>query len=432
MTSMTLDPPLTNPLPPGSELVAGVDTHKNTHHVAILDLVGRPVADREFRADGRGYAQIVAFLHAHGDVVRIGVEGTGSYGAGLARALTTAGLTVIEVARQDRQARRRRGKSDPLDAHQAAVAVLAGTDTAIPKSGDGAVESMRIPLAERRSAAKARAQVMNQIHALLITAPELVRQAFRALSGQRLVNTLAKTRPGTITSADPAVVARQTLRRFAVRHLTMQAEIDLIEQQLEMLVRQVNPTLLSLSGVGPVTAATLLVAAGDNPERLGSDADDIAAVLHYRVERATARPAGSGRTRKPARLIAGLIPSAHGVIDVEMRAALDEREELIEARADAVLEAALTESTPWTNALGVAPTDRRRAATWRKAARVVAAYRDRHRVTDEAALGAPPESAAQKIDAARARAALRQATDIATAPSGTRPQVRAELQSRRL
>ena len=138
------------------------------------------------------------------------------------------------------------------------------------------------------------------------------------------------------------------------------------------------------------------------------DADDIAAVLHYRVERATARPAGSGRTRKPARLIAGLIPSAHGVIDVEMRAALDEREELIEARADAVLEAALTESTPWTNALGAAPTDRRRAATWRKAARVVAAYRDRYRITDDAPLGAPPESAAQKIDAARARAALEQ------------------------
>ena len=109
---------------------------------------------------------------------------------------------------------------------------------------------------------------MNQIHALLITAPELVREAFRALSGARLVNTLAKTRPGTITSADPAVAARQTLRRFAVRHLTMQAEIDLIEQQLDILVRQVNPRLLSLSGVGPVTAATLLVAAGDNPERL--------------------------------------------------------------------------------------------------------------------------------------------------------------------
>ena len=136
------------------------------------------------------------------------------------------------------------------------------------------------------------------------------------------------------------------------------------------------------------------------------DADDIAAVLHYRVNRATARPAGSGRTRKPARLIAGLIPQAHGIIDAEMRAALDEREALIEARADAVLEAALTESAPWTNALGAPPADRRRATAWRKAARVIAAYRDRYRVTDDAPLGTPPESAAQKIDAARARTAL--------------------------
>jgi len=146
-----------------------------------------------------------------------------------------------------------------------------------------------------------------------------------------------------------------------------------------------------------------------------SDADDIAAVLHYRVERATARPAGSGRTRTPPRLIAGLLAQAHGVIDVEMRAALDEREELIEARADAVLDGALTESVPWTKALGAQPNDRRRAATWRKAARVVAAYRDRYRITDDAPLGAPPESAAQKIDAARARAALDQARVAAEA-----------------
>lgn len=160
-----------------------------------------------------------------------------------------------------------------------------------------------------------------------------------------------------------------------------------------------------------------------------NDADDIAAVLRYRVERATA---GSGRTRKPARLIVGLIPKAHGVIDVEMRAALHEREELIEARAEAVLEAALTESTPWAKALGTPPSDRHRAATWRKAARVVAAYCDRYRTTDDTSLSAPPESAAQKIDAARARAALRHATDITTAPSVTRPQVRTEPSSRGL
>ncbi|MCW5951128.1 MAG: hypothetical protein KIT69_02570 [Propionibacteriaceae bacterium] len=138
------------------------------------------------------------------------------------------------------------------------------------------------------------------------------------------------------------------------------------------------------------------------------DADDIAAVVHYRVERATARPAGSGRTRKSARLIAGLIPQARGVLDADMRAALDEREELIEAHAAAVLDTALTECAPWTKALGMPPNDRRRAATWRKAARTVAAYRDRYRVIDDSPLGAPPESAAQTIDAARARVGLEQ------------------------
>ena len=154
------------------------------------------------------------------------------------------------------------------------------------------------------------------------------------------------------------------------------------------------------------------------------DADAIAAVLHYRVARATARPAGSGRTRPPPQLIAGLIPQANRVADAEMRAALDEREALIEARVDAVLDGALTESVPWTRALGAQPNDRRRAAIWRKAARVVAAYRDRYRITDDAPLGARPESTAQKIDAARARAAVIQADEVARAHAaggGRRP-----------
>ncbi len=136
------------------------------------------------------------------------------------------------------------------------------------------------------------------------------------------------------------------------------------------------------------------------------DADDIAAVIHYRVARATSRPAGSGRARKAPRLIAGLIPHADGVRDGEMLVALDQREALIEARAEAVLDTALTDKAPWAKALGTPPGDARRAAAWRKAARVVAAYRDRYRITDDAPLGAPPASEAQKIDAARARAAL--------------------------
>ncbi|MDO5678270.1 MAG: MobF family relaxase [Propionibacteriaceae bacterium] len=136
------------------------------------------------------------------------------------------------------------------------------------------------------------------------------------------------------------------------------------------------------------------------------DADDIAAVIHYRISRATTRPAGSGRARRAPRLIAGLIPHADGVRDTEMRAALDERATLIEARTDAVLDRALTDKSPWTKALGTPPTEARRAAAWRNAARVVAAYRDRHLVTGDTPLGAQPVSEVQKIEAARAKACL--------------------------
>ncbi len=147
------------------------------------------------------------------------------------------------------------------------------------------------------------------------------------------------------------------------------------------------------------------------------DADDIAAVIHYRVAHATARPVGSGRARKAPRLIAGLIPQASGVNDSEMRTALEEREALLEARADAVLDSGLTDKAAWTEALGVPPRDVRRAAAWRTAARVVAAYRDRYRITDGKPLGASPASEAQKIDAARARTALDRVRGFSTQAS---------------
>lgn len=139
-----------------------------------------------------------------------------------------------------------------------------------------------------------------------------------------------------------------------------------------------------------------------------ADADDIASVLHYRVARATARPAGSGRTRKTPRLIAGLIPSADGPMASDMRQALNERRELIETRAEAVLDAARDTGEPWTRSLGEPPRDSRKAATWRRHARTVAAYRDRYGITEDMPLGPAPESAAQKIEWARAEVALRQ------------------------
>lgn len=210
---MTADPATTDHIDPVGPLVAGIDTHKHTHHVAIVDQLGRAVADREFATTSRGYTQIIEFLRHHGPLDQVGVEGTGSYGAGISRSLMAEGLTVVEVVRQNRQARRLRGKSDPIDANQAALAVLAGTETSIPKTADGAVEAMRILIAERRSAAKTKTQTLNQIHALLITAPETVRNAYRSLAGAKLLAALVHSRPGAAESADPAQVARQTLEK---------------------------------------------------------------------------------------------------------------------------------------------------------------------------------------------------------------------------
>jgi len=270
MTSMTsLMPAAKSERLPGS-LFGGIDTHKNTHHVAVVDGVGRPVADREFATTPTGYTEIVAFFHSHGAIEQVGVEGTGSYGAGISRVLSAAGFTVMEIARPNRRHRRLKGKSDPIDAHQAALAAIAGTEAAIPKRGDGVVESLRILMSERHSAVKARSQAMNQIHGLLITAPDQVRQDYRALGGEKLVDVLSRSRPAP--GVDPTMVARHTLKRLAIRHTLLRDEIAVINNQLDTLIRILNPGLLALSGVGVVTAATLLTTAGDNPERLASAA----------------------------------------------------------------------------------------------------------------------------------------------------------------
>lgn len=268
MTSMTRKlAPAPNKSGP-NHLVAGIDTHKHTHHVAIIDHLGRPITDRQFDTTPAGYNEIVNYLHTAGTISAVGVEGTGSYGAGISRVLVTAGFEVFEVARPNRRSRRLRGKSDPLDAQQAALSALSDTDTALPKAGDGVVEALRMLLTERNSASKARSQTMNQVHAMLVTAPDSVRDDYRALGSAALITVLSRTRPGS--GADPTHTARRVLKRLARRHVALTEEIALIEQEMEPLIRSVNPALFSLSGVGVVTASTLLVAAGDNPERLGT------------------------------------------------------------------------------------------------------------------------------------------------------------------
>ncbi|MEU9182770.1 IS110 family transposase [Streptomyces sp. NPDC048550] len=282
MTSMTHD---------GPQITGGVDTHGLTHHAAVIDTVGRHLADREFPATIRGYRDLLEWMRAHGALVAVGVEGTGAYGAELARVLTAAGVAVVDVDRPDRKTRRTKGKSDPIDAYAAATAVLSGRATGIPKSRDGVVEAVRVLRIARRSAAKARTQTMNQIRAMLVSAPALLREQVAALDRAMLMRTLARLRPGDDLSR-PLAATRASLRRLARRHQTLDAEIAELDSEIGPLVRQAAPALLELFGVGPETAGQLLASAGDNPERMRSES----AFAH--LAGVAPIPASSGRTHR--------------------------------------------------------------------------------------------------------------------------------------
>ena len=178
MTTMT-DPTRT--------VTGGVDTHKDTHVAAALDGLGRLLGTEAFPATTAGYRRLLAWLRRFGELTAVGVEGTGAWGAGLARFLTAAGIDVVEVQRPNRQHRRRHGKSDPVDAISAARSVLSGEATGAPKAAVGEVESIRLLQVARRSAMKARSQAANQIHAVITTAPDPLRRSLTGLDTRQLV-----------------------------------------------------------------------------------------------------------------------------------------------------------------------------------------------------------------------------------------------------
>ena len=198
----------------GVRVTVGVDTHADLHVGVALDQFGRRLGTRAILTTPAGFAELVAWASAFGVLEHFGIEGTGSYGAGLARWLRARGLAVVEVERPDRhgrQARRRRGKSDPLDAEAAARAVQAGTVIGQPKAGDGAVEMIRTLRLARRSALKARTQAANQLHALVVTAPDELRARLRAMSMAELVDTAAAFRPDRAGAAPATPVAATKL-----------------------------------------------------------------------------------------------------------------------------------------------------------------------------------------------------------------------------
>lgn len=260
MTVTTLDP---------AAVYGGIDTHRDTIHVAVVDPWGRPTADQEFPTTPAGYRAALEFLAGQGEVARIGIEGTSSYGAGITRFAVAAGLDVREVTRPERAARRREGKSDPLDAYQAARAVLAERDTAPAKSTD--IESLRALHNARRSAIKARQAARVQIRHQLVTAPVHLREKYRDRTPARLIQGLAVSRPDMY--ADPGCRGVLTaLRSLARRHQRLSDEIADLDRDLTTLIHDLAPHLLHLHGVGIPTAAQLLITAGGNPERLHDEA----------------------------------------------------------------------------------------------------------------------------------------------------------------
>ena len=279
-------------------IVGGVDTHADTHVAAVIDGNGGILGIESFPADEPGFEALLGWLSSHGEIQMVGVEGTGSWGVGLARFLHDHEITVIEVDRPNRQNRRRVGKSDSTDAVAAARAALSGSASVIPKTRNGPVEQIRILLVARRSARSQRIETLNQLRHLIFTAPETVRSRFKDRPKTGLVTEVAKLRPRK--GSDPVLYTTQvTMRGLARRIQSFNAEIKSIDSMLTELVNNTAPLLVGLYGVGTDTAATLLVAAGDNPDRLHSERSwaHLCGVCPI--------PAGSGKTDGRQRLNRG-------------------------------------------------------------------------------------------------------------------------------
>lgn len=274
------------------EVVGGVDTHKDSHTAAVIDTAGRVLGSGQFPATAAGYRRLLAWLQGFGVLLLVGVEGTGVYGAGLARHLQAQGVAMVEVDRPDRKARRWQGKSDPVDAEAAARAALAGVRTGTPKQRHGQVEALRNLRVARRSAIAQRAQAQTQLKALLVTAPDALREQLAPLPLRELLTTCAGMRPDLDRVGEPTQATKVALRSLARRHAALTSEITDLDALIAPLVAAINPDLLALNGVGADVAGQLLVTAGQNHHRMHSEA------AFAMLCGAAPLPASSGRTTR--------------------------------------------------------------------------------------------------------------------------------------
>lgn len=271
-------------------VIGGVDTHKDLHVAAIVDDADRVLGTSCFSTTRQGYRQMLSWMWSFGELQRIGVESTGSYGAGLLRFMQAAGIEVLEVTAPDRQDRRRRGKNDDLDAQNAAHAAFAGLRTVTPRSRDGMVESLRVLKACRKTAVSARRIALQMIQNTIVCAPDGLRDVLRKMTRMQLVRTLAAWRPDLSAYRDVEAAYRISLKSLARRYLELHDEIADLDAMIGAIVDELAPELVACNGIGQTSAAQLLVTAGDNPERLRSEASFAALCGVSPV------PASSGKT----------------------------------------------------------------------------------------------------------------------------------------
>lgn len=252
-------------------VVGGIDTHRDVHVAAVVDSAGGVLGVESFATTAAGYRSLAAWMSGFGPLQRVGIEGTGAYGAGVARYLARLEVPVIEVDRSNRQQRHRSGKSDPLDAVEAARGALSGRCAAIAKTRTGQAEALRALLVARRSASSSRIQARVQLRHLMFTAPDDLRARYASLSRARFVDEIARMRPRPET--DPV---RHTIKTAAVmlarRVHHLDGEIAMLDARIADIVTEHAPALLAVYGVGTYSAAEIIVAVGDNPERIRNEA----------------------------------------------------------------------------------------------------------------------------------------------------------------
>lgn len=274
---------------PPTTIIAGVDTHTGTHTLALLDMNGRVLSTNTFGADPDGYGRLIAMLGAPARCAGIGVEGTNSFGAALARRLQAAGFPVYEALKPKRGVRRKDGRSDPIDAIAAARSVLAGDGTSLPKSSDGWVEALRHLNAERSQLVAAMTTPANSTGGLPVTAPEPIREKYRGLRTETRMNRLASCRPSGGLVAHSMLTA---LKGAAKAWKTPKEQADLLEERMRSILDTNARPLLDIYCAGTITAATIAIVAGDNPERIRDEA------AFAKLCGACPIPASSGKTNR--------------------------------------------------------------------------------------------------------------------------------------